>query len=468
MDGLPVVPPEFPLPQSGPGLESELGQPRRAKAMSAAKLKIIADATCTACGCACDDIDLEVENNRIVAAERACPLGEAWFFQQPADERPTCLVDGQPAPLSDGIERAARILVRARYPLVYGLSGASCEAQRAAVGIADWIGGLVDTVTSTRHGPTGVSFQGVGEVTCSLGEVANRADLVIVWGCDPEESHPRHFSRYSLLPRGMFVPGGRSDRTLVVVDARPTKSTALADVFVQIAPGRDFEALWVLRALVQGVVLDAAEVERDTGVSLARWQELVERLKQARFGAMLYGSGLTMTRGGFVNNEALLALVRDMNAHTRLVAMSMRGGGNVLGADNVLTWRTGYPFGVNLARGYPRYSPGEYTAADVLERGEADAVLLVGADPLAELGPRVREHLARIPLVVVDPRDTPTARAASVIFTTATSGIHAGGTVYRMDDVPLQLRPALDSPHPSDAEVLAAIEERVKELQHAQ
>jgi hypothetical protein len=33
-----------------------------------------------------------------------------------------------------------------------------------------------------------------------------------------------------------------------------------------------------------------------------------------------------------------------------------------------------------------------------------------------------------------------------------------------MDDVPIPLRPAIDSPHPSDLEVLSGIERRVKQL----
>ncbi len=32
--------------------------------------------------------------------------------------------------------------------------------------------------------------------------------------------------------------------------------------------------------------------------------------------------------------------------------------GDVTGADSVLCWQTGYPFSVNLGRGYPRYNPG--------------------------------------------------------------------------------------------------------------
>ena len=49
-------------------------------------------------------------------------------------------------------------------------------------------------------------------------------------------------------------------------------------------------------------------------------------------------------------------------------------------------------------------------------------------------------------------------------FNVATYGINVPGTVYRMDDVPIQLRPAFDSPHPSDFDVLKGIERRVREL----
>jgi len=65
---------------------------------------------------------------------------------------------------------------------------------------------------------------------------------------------------------------------------------------------------------------------------------------------------------------------------------------------------------------------------------------------------------------VLDPKFSHTAELARVAFTTATYGINVGGTVYRMDDVPITLRPAFDSPYPSDEEVLTAIKDRLKEL----
>ena len=425
---------------------------------------IVDDATCTFCGCVCDDIELKVQGKRIVEAKRACALGTAWFLHHRIEDRPACRVDGQPASVTDGIERAARILVDARYPLIYGLSDTTCESQRVAVSIGDWIGGTVDTTTSVCHGPSGMAFQHVGESTCTLGEVRNRADLVIFWGSNPAESHPRHFTRYSLMPKGMFVPNGRKDRTCVLVDVRKTKSAKAADIFIQIKPRRDFEALWALRALAQGIELEARQVEGETGVPLATWQDLIDRMKRAKYGVIFFGMGLTMTRGRHANSEALLALTRDLNKFTRFVANPNRGHGNVAGADNVVTWRTGYPFGVNMARGYPRFNPGEYTAADLLARREADAALIVASDPMANFSQPAREHLASIPYIALDPQETPTTRKAAVAFTVATYGIHVAGTVYRMDDVPIPLRPALASPYPSDFDILRGIEHRVKEL----
>jgi formylmethanofuran dehydrogenase subunit B len=432
--------------------------------MPASELKIVSNATCTFCGCVCDDMELTVEDNHITKAKNACVLGKAWFLEHAIEERPVATIDGQPATLEDAIERAAQILARARYPIVYGLSDTTCEAQRVAVAIADRIGGCVDTTTSVCHGPSGMAFQGVGEVTCTLGEVKNRADLVVFWGSNPAESHPRHWGRYSTMPKGLFIPNGRKDRTVVLVDVRRSKSAPAADIFVQVKPRKDFEALWALRALVKGVEL-GPEVEAETGIPLTQLQDLAQRMKSCKFGILFFGMGLSMTRGKHLNVEAALSLARDLNEFTRFYAKPMRGHGNVTGADNVVSWQTGYPFGVSLGRGYPRFNPGEFTTADTLARGEADAALIIASDPMGNFSQPAREHLAKIPYVALDPKETPTTRGAAVAFTTAIYGINVAGTVYRMDDVPIPLRPAFDSPYPSDETILKAVEKRIRQLQ---
>lgn len=433
------------------------------------ELKVIEDATCTFCGCVCDDITLSVDQqeNKIVKAQSACVLGKAWFFNHHIEDRPEATIDGQPVSYDQALDKAAEILLNAKMPVTYGLSDTTCEAQRVAVAITDWVGGTVDTTTSVCHGPSGIAFQGVGEVTCTLGEIKNRADFLIYWGGNPAESHPRHFTKYSLMPKGEFVPQGRKDRYAVLVDVRKTKSAKAVDQFLQLKPRSDFELAWSLRLIAKGIEPDPS-VEEKTGISIQTLTELVERMKAAKFGAILFGMGLTMTRGKHLNSEAILSLARDMNDYTRFVAKPMRGHGNVTGADNVVTWSTGYPFGVHLGRGYPRFNPGEFTTTDLLARGEADVAMIIASDPMSNFCQAARDHFKTIPSIVLDPKLSDTARVATVAFTTATYGINVPGTVYRMDDVPIPLRPAFESPYLSDLEILRGIESRIRRKQLSQ
>ncbi len=203
---------------------------------------------CTRCGCVCDDVKVAVDGGRVVRVEPHCPLAEPWFLNQDSLQPPGARIDGRVAALDDAVARTAEILSAARSPLIYGLSRSSTEGQKAAIALAEQIGATIDSTASLCHATSMMAMQEVGEVTCTLGEVKNRSDLVIYWGSNPVETHPRHLERYSLLPKGRYVPAGRAGRTLVVADSTRTATAEQADLFLEIEPGSDFEALHTLRA----------------------------------------------------------------------------------------------------------------------------------------------------------------------------------------------------------------------------
>ena len=190
-------------------------------------------------------------------------------------------------------------------------------------------------------------------------------------------------------------------------------------------------------------------------------RELARRMTTCRCGVVFFGTGLTRDRLAHRTIEALLQLVTDLNTHTRFYVRRMRRYGDVAGADSVLAWQTGYPFGVNLSRGYPRYNPGEFTGPDMLARGEPDACLLVGGDTVTDFPPAALAHLRRIPVITLDAAGMLPVVPAAVRFTTAVYGVHRVGTAYRMDEVPVPLRVLLPTDYPSDAEVLNEVLARV-------
>lgn len=112
-------------------------------------LRVIENATCTFCGCVCDDIELHADDVRIHKAKKACVLGTAFFLNHTAERKyPDAIVDGRETTVDEAIEAAATYLHEANMPLVYGMSNTTCEAQKECVGLADDLGGLVDSHTS--------------------------------------------------------------------------------------------------------------------------------------------------------------------------------------------------------------------------------------------------------------------------------------------------------------------------------
>lgn len=420
------------------------------------------DVVCPFCGCLCDDLEITVEGNEVIGTKGTCAISRSKFMSHAENKLDAPTIDGKKVSLKKAVEVAADILAKAERPLVYGLSSTECEAIGKSVELAEITGGVVDNTSSVCHGPTILALQQVGESKTTLGEVKNRADLIVFWGCNPTAAHLRHLIRYSGMAKGMYTPEGRKSRYIVAVDVRETNLARVADKFVKVTPGGDFELLLALRAVVRGAKI----TEEVSGFKPEEIKELAKKMKDAKMGIVFFGLGLTQSDGKHMNIDAAVGLVAELNHHTKFLLTPMRGHYNVAGANSVTTWQTGYPYAVDFARGYPRYNPGEYTAVDMLASAEADAVIVVASDPGATFPAASAAHLAKVPTITLDQKVTPTTMMSKVVIPVATAGVEAEGTAYRMDGVPLRLSKLLD-PHRGvlpDREVLEMIIERVKAL----
>lgn len=422
---------------------------------------IFENVPCPFCGCLCDDIRLEVVDNTIVKNENGCAISKAKFLNRNEDRylKPFIRSNGEVhnVTLKKAINRAVELIASSRRLLVYGLSSTENDAHREAYKIAETAGGVVDNTSSVCHGPTVLGRQESGDVAGSLAEVKHRADLVIYWGSNPQFAHPRHLARYVRVP-GEYMKNPKQNRKVWVVDIRKTISAGVADEFIKIAPGKDLEVLSSLRALVRGHELDVQEVG---GLSIGHLSEIAEKMKQAKYGILFFGLGLTQSAGKYRNIDAAIRLIQDLNNFTKFSMLPMRGHYNVAGANKTSTWQTGYPYAVDYSRGYPRYQPGEYSTVDLLARGEVDVLLNIAADPAAHFPLDVVKHLGRIPIINIDPKRSMTSLLAEVNIPTAIAGIECDGAAVRMDGLPLYLQKIVEPPEGllPDREVLRMIHE---------
>jgi len=175
---------------------------------------IIRNAICPGCGACCDDIQIEFEKDDVngpgIAVKNACKVGHAKFLQAASSRRirePLIKEDHdktawRKASWEEALDRAARILVNARRPLIFLGGDISCEAMQVGLLLGEHLGGVVDSITSVSDGPSAMGVQEAGQVGATAGQNKIRSDLVIYWGANPLESMPRHMSLYAVYPRG--------------------------------------------------------------------------------------------------------------------------------------------------------------------------------------------------------------------------------------------------------------------------
>lgn len=387
-------------------------------------MTVVDHVTCLGCGLACDDIAVTVTAGRITDARNACPLGVAWFGDGAISSG--VRVRGADTDASTALREAATLLMRAKRPLIYLAAELSSVAQREAVALADALGAALDTLTASTAGFWLIAAQRRGRAGATFGELRNRADVIVFWGIDPARGYPRLRSRYLTNPAGIIAVD-------IGDDAGPPDA---AERFAFPA-AQELAAAALMRAAVLGRVITVAPSggmpggDRPMSAALApigdKPAALAARLVAAKYVALIADAEPRPGRDEG-RAEALLALAEALNGPTRCALVTMRAGGNRVGAESVLTWQTGYPMAVDFARGAPRYDPDA--------RVDPDVVLIVGAAGSIPSG-----SFAKVSRIVIGPRAT--ATDAAVAIDTGMAGIHDGGTAVRADDIPLPLRPPL-------------------------
>jgi formylmethanofuran dehydrogenase subunit B len=178
---------------------------------------------------------------------------------------------------------------------------------------------------------------------------------------------------------------------------------------------------------------------------------------QRRYAVVVHDAEPTAQPRNVLRAEALLALTEALNGPTRAALCSLRAGGNQVGVEAVLTTQTGYPLAVDYSRGYPRYTPAERPVG-LLREGGFRTVLVAGSP---SFDPATMASLSTVSTILVGPRASRLELKSVVAVDTGVAGIHEEGTAYRMDEVPLRLRPPLQTPHQTPA-VLRSLAEAIQ------
>ena len=153
--------------------------------------KTIKNVICTFCGTLCDDLEVDVtdDGKTIEQVKNACAIGAEKFLHVSKPGRVVLPRMRQPdgtyksVSYDEAIDFTAKTLIKSKKPLMYGWASTNCEAQAVGHVLAEKVGGIVDNCATVCHGSSLLAIQDTGVPSCTLGEVKNRADRIIFWGC---------------------------------------------------------------------------------------------------------------------------------------------------------------------------------------------------------------------------------------------------------------------------------------------
>lgn len=410
---------------------------------------------CTGCALLCDDIEVETEGNKLTKVHAACLKGVARM--KACSDPMECTVDGEKAEIDSAIAKAAAILKNAKNPLIFGHGNSSSQAQKIAIGLAKKTGAYIDDTSSFCQGPIVEAIVQDKLKTCTLDDIRHKADVIIFWGADPSNSHPRHLSRYSYFPRGKERQRGwEEDRTAISIDVRKSDTAKICkdNRFYQIPMGEDAQFMEALLSALSGKV-----PKTSFDFDKKRILELANVMKKAKFAVICVGLGLVYS---LEELEPLFKLMDKLNEVSNFHIIPMVGQYNMRGFNQNLFAETGYinRLKFNAETGDVEHGA-KYSVVEALRNRSVDAALVIGSDPLSSLPLSVARYLAEIPLITIDPCQNLTATKSTVTIPCALGGVESGGTAVRMDAVEIELKKIVETDNLSDEEILTRITEAI-------
>jgi formylmethanofuran dehydrogenase subunit B len=357
-------------------------------------------------------------------------------------------IDGKPASVEDAAAAAAQLLARSGQPLIAGL-GADIEGARAAIALAEQVGGVVDHMHSAALMRDLDCLRETGVMLTTPLEARVRADVLLLVGDALMQAWPSLNER--LLQPPATSQGVNVARRIVWL-APETDATIPGfggDVEVIAAGlGTTLAAnLAALRARVKSRPVAGAQIPLPTLDALATV------LKSARFGVAVW----TATRLGALELEMLNGLVRDLNETTRFSTMPLAQHDNGAGVLAACGWMTGFPMRTGFGRGAPAHDPWRFDAERLVASRETDCALWIsafGAFPPAWQG--------ALNLIALCAQTTRFAKEPNVRIVVGRPGVDHDAVVHSSDAGTLvAVSASARSAAPSVAEVLALIGARL-------
>lgn len=342
--------------------------------------------------------------------------------------------------------RAAVLLGRARLPVFGGLL-TDIEGAKAALALADKLGGVVDHAYGEGLARTARIMRETGVCSASFGEVRNRADVIVMVGSWPLQCAPELVSELFPKEAGLPRPGDHA-RELILLGSH----LADAPAHVPVTPvGLGEHDLPTLIAQLGAAVRERRIGDEAVDDKLTR---VGDRLRAAAFAVFVYSTADLGEPALFT----ILEIVRHLSITTRAATLALPVPGNGDGVSLASTWTCGLPVPTSFAGSVPEHDAWRFAASRMIESGEADTLVWIDA-----LAGQAVQRPQGAPTVVLTSSEAGTGEGPDIVIEVACGGHDHDAALYlpRISGIGIVKAEKPNADKPTVAAVLARIAELI-------
>ncbi len=417
-------------------------------------------ATCPACGLMCDDVAINTKTGEV--QQEACQKAinfykESFNASAPAHQ---AYLKGIPADLPTALASAASILKNSQQPLFAGL-GTEVNGMRAVIDLAKKANATLDHMHSEGTVNNTLSLQNIGYQTTTMTEVKNRADVILFFGSEVSESHPRFFEKLVWNKENLFnkptpkviflgvpkeTPETHFASAISPTGEKPTVIHAEKSALPEIAN--------TLNALLnsKNPIQKLADSETIAGVTIAQLKSVAETLKNAQYGVVVWSaSSLKANEHSELTIQSLIRFINKLNETNRVAGLPLNSGDGDTTVNNTSAWLTGYATRNRFKNGEASFDARAFSTKKIAK--ECDALLWISTFNATQ-APKTNA-----PTIVIGHPNSLFETPPDVFIPVAVPGVHQSGLMFRMDSsVTLPLKKLTENTLPTLASVLQKIE----------
>ncbi len=331
------------------------------------------DFICPFCSLHCDDIKVTNKNNNFrvtnISNQKCIQKIEQYNLNKKSIIWPK--IKNKKSDFSEVIKKAKNIIKLANEISVLNL-GTDMGSIRSMLSFSATHNACFDHINSQLFFNTMNLVQRSGYMSTTLGEVKNRSDVIMIFGNQIIDQHPRIIEKF-LLPKNSFAQNVKKRKIYLIGNYSKSILNNLKHDKRIIHINFNIELISLLiNSLNDKTYSSSLKIKKNI------FEELLSNIEKSKYSVFMWtGSDFKKSDNYQTILQSISNYVLHLNKQSRAACLPIAGSLGDTTSNQVATWLTGYPARIKCSNNFFNHDRFSYNVSRLISESETDLVIYV-------------------------------------------------------------------------------------------